>query len=55
MVLATDLKFFTSAERGLKLKDIKSFGANFYDCQSYRGKSDRRAFLFFPFWRGLEE
>ena len=47
MVLATDLKFFTSAERGLKLKDIKSFGANFYDCQSYREKLIEEPFCSF--------
>ena len=46
LVLGTNLKFYTSVAKGLKLKVRKVLGADFYVCRSYRGKTGRWGFFF---------
>ena len=42
LALGVALKFYTSVTKGLKLKIRKFWGANFYVCRSYRGKTGSR-------------
>ena len=45
LILGTNLKSYSSVEKGLKLKVRKFLGANSYVCRSYKGKTGRGAFL----------
>ena len=55
LALGTNLKFYTSLSKLLKLKFRRFCGFNFYVCRSYRGKTSRG--LFWPpsppYWIGL--
>ena len=58
LALGTNLKFYTSVAKGLKLK-VRKFlgGANSYVCRSYRGKTGRGPFCppSLPSWIGLRK
>ena len=57
LILGTNLKSYSSVEKGLKLKVRKFLGANSYVCRSYKGKTGKGVFLPPPqapsFWVGL--
>ena len=48
LALGTNLKFYTSLSKGLKLKNQKVLGANFYVCRSYREKTGRGGAFWCP-------
>ena len=48
LALGTNLEFYTSVAKGLKLKVRKFFRANSYVCRSYRGKLVVRGGGFLP-------
>ena len=55
LTLGTNLKFYTSLSKGLKLK-VRVLGANSYVCTNYRGKTGRGSFCPLPpppSWIGL--